>query len=218
MERARCLRCACVLAAAVTLLAEAALPANLRTVEVSLERSRGNTWTAVDPQTVFASGDQVRFRFQASFSGFLYVLDQPASGDQMWLFPTQETGSDNAVQAGREYLIPATEGGFRIPDRPGYDTVFWIVSETPLTGLTGAQTRETAPLRPLLPRCRDAVSHCIDDAAGARPVTRTEMPGTTAGPLRARDVTLNRPAGSAKTNVSVQGPGPVIYEIRVAHR
>lgn len=189
----------------------------IRKIGVTLELSRGNSWGAVDPQTVFRSGDEVRFRFQSSFSGFLYVLDQPATGEQKWLFPAQETGSDNAVLADREYLIPA-EGAFGIPDKPGYETVFWIVSELPLAGLTGPPVRQTQPLRPLLPRCRDLGSYCRDGAAGPRPVTPQQLPSTSSGPLRARDITLNRASGSATTNVSVKGPGPVIYEIRIAHQ
>lgn len=220
MACARKLWGASVLLAAIAgpvLGADSAADGITRTVEVAVDQAHGEQWTAVDPRTVFRSGDEIHFRFQSNFFGYLYVLDRTSAGDQMWLFPTEESGTDNEVQANREYLIPATEGAFRIPEDPGYDTVFWIVSPVPLTAFTGVQLPQPV-LKPLLPRCREAVSHCLDSAAGARSVDRSEIPVTSSGPLRARDVTLNRSPSSMKISASMKGPGALIYEIRIAHR
>lgn len=197
--------------------AETASAATIRTVEVTVDQAHGEQWTAVDPQTVFRSGDEVRFRFQSSFPGFLYVLDRTATGEQLWLFPTPESGTENGIQANREYLVPATEGAFRIPETPGYDSVFWIVSPVPLAGFMGVPQPQ-APLRPLLPRCRESIVHCLDTGAGARSVEKSDMPVTSSGPLRARDIALSRTPASFKVSASTKGPGPLIYEIRIAHR
>ena len=61
------------------LLVVAALAAQQR-VEVTLERRDTGTWKSADPGHVFANGDQVRFRFKANFTGFLYVVNEGTSG------------------------------------------------------------------------------------------------------------------------------------------
>jgi hypothetical protein len=179
-------------------------------VEVVLERASGQQWAVVDARTVFRAGEELRFRFRANFSGFLYVLDRTSTDQQLWLYPTPETGENNDIVANREYLIPATGGSFRIPDRPGYDSIFWIVSPVYLNGFTGLPAREK-PSRPLLPRCRD---ECLDAAAGARAADKQES----FGPLRSRELTVKNSPESTKVQAAKQGPGPLIYEIRIAHR
>src|SRR5882762_6568068 len=86
-------------------------------MEIVLERRDGNVWRAVDPGLVLDQNDRVRFRFQTNFSGHLYVMNQSTSGTYSLLFPRDETGRDNQVQAGKEYLVPATQA-WRAPDTP----------------------------------------------------------------------------------------------------
>ncbi|MDQ6664163.1 MAG: DUF4384 domain-containing protein, partial [Acidobacteriota bacterium] len=113
-------------------------------VDVVIERSRGDEWQVVNPRTVFAANDEIRFRFRSSSPGFLYVLNQTATGAHMWLYPSPQAGANNKIEANREYLIPATEGVFRIPPTPGNDTVYWMVARESLGELPPA-------IQPLLP-------------------------------------------------------------------
>lgn len=122
-------------------------PAPKPAVDVIIERSRGDEWQVVNPRMVFAANDEIRFRFRSSSAGYLYVLNRTATGAHLWLYPSAQAG-DNKIEANREYLIPATEGVFRIPATPGNDTVYWMVARESLGELPPA-------IQPLLPRCRE---------------------------------------------------------------
>ena len=81
-------------------------------MELTLDRREGSTWRTVDPGLVFAKDDQVRFRFRTNFDGFLHVMNQSTSGNYEMLFPRQDTGKQNRIEAGVEYVVPATQGWF----------------------------------------------------------------------------------------------------------
>lgn len=198
----------------LALLAVQPVLGQVRTVEIVIEQLQKDRWIPVDPRTVFAHGDEIRFRAQSDFSGFLYVVNRTPSSEQRWLFPTVEAGTDNAIAAGQSYTVPATDGSFQIPEKPGYDVVFWIVSPVPLNGLTGLPPPERR-LSPLLPRCHGTLLPCLDSKAGAHPAKQAEI---LAVPLRARDLTFDRMNPSMKIRVSSKDPGALIYEIRIAHR
>src|SRR5664280_1363162 len=99
-------------------------------IALTLERQEGGNWRAVDPGLVLDTGDRVRFRFRANFDGYLYVMNQATSGNYETLFPRADTGEQNRIEAGREYVVPATQGWFRIAGPPGHDVLYWLV--TPL--------------------------------------------------------------------------------------
>lgn len=122
-------------------------------IELTLERQEGGNWRAVDPGLVFDTGDRVRFRFRANFDGYLYVMDQATSGNYETLFPREDTGEQNRIEAGQEYVVPATQGSFRITGPPGYDVLYWLV--TPLS--LGAQPKyQPLPPPPRAARFRPA--------------------------------------------------------------
>jgi hypothetical protein len=199
-------------------------------MEISLDRRDASGWKAVDPGLVFAQGDHVRFRFRANFAGFLYVMIQSTSGKYETLFPRQDTGEENQVEPGKEYIIPATQGSFRITGPPGQDILYWIVTPLPLGAAPKYQPLPPPP-KPgpvphnLIPRCDDTLfkarGECIDSTAGPRGI-RSEEPlpeNLNAVPnahsrellfIREKDVSV----------VASPGPlsGPVIYEFRLAHR
>lgn len=187
-----------------------------RSVEIVVERSQNDGWIPVDPRTVFKHGDEIRFRVKTDFSGFLYVMNRTPAGEQHWLFPTAEAGTANAIEAGRDYTIPATEGSFEIPEKPGYDVVFWIVSPAPLNGLTGLPAPEPTT-GPLLPRCRATLSPCLDPRAGPQSLEKRDA-DPVAGEVRARDLAFDRVKSELKTRISTRDAGALMYQIRIAHR
>ena len=203
-----------------------------RSVDVAVEHSKNGAWTGVDLQNVFRPDDQIRFRFRANFGGFLYVLNLTSRGEYMWLFPQGETGVDNRIEAKREYLIPATNGAFRIPPDAGYDRVYWIVSSLQLPALPRIPNRgevagerpRVRPESPLLPRCKDgplkARGVCLDDEAG---VQRLQSAGDVPAQLPfnvetdlLKQFTIRQDPAAARVN----GPdtGPFVYQLVVAHR
>src|SRR5664280_1648729 len=111
-------------------LATAAAGQGPNSIELTLERQESGNWRAVDPGLVFDTGDRVRFRFRANFDGYLYVMNQATSGKYETLFPREDTGEQNRIEPGKEYVVPATQGWFRITGPPGYDVLYWLV--TPL--------------------------------------------------------------------------------------
>src|SRR5512147_1851320 len=88
-------------------------------VRLTVEREEGSGWKAMNPATVFAPNERLRFRLTTNFSGFLYVMNHGTAGTYELLFPRTDTGSDNRIEAGKEYVVPATQGWFRIAGPAG---------------------------------------------------------------------------------------------------
>ena len=115
-------------------------------MEIVVEKKSAAGPKSMDPGHVFEPGDLIRFRFKTNFSGYLYVLDQSTSGKSILLFPKDETGRENKVDSGREYLLPASGlGWFKVEGPAGHEVVYWVVSPTDLA------TRETPATHVLQP-------------------------------------------------------------------
>jgi Domain of unknown function (DUF4384) len=204
-------------------------------LELTLELKNGSSWRAVDPGLVFQQDDHVRFRVRANFEGYLYVMNQSTSGNYATLFPTEETGQANKIAADKDYLVPATEGWFRITGPPGQETVYWLVSPSQLPDQGSQGKPSYVPLPPppksakrpanLIPRCDDSLfkarGDCIDTSAGVRRITDADnlpenlatIPGAVS-----RELTFVRNESSTLVSSPVSLSGPVIFEIRLAHR
>jgi hypothetical protein len=197
-------------------------------MEITLERQQGGSWVVVDPGFVFDAGDRLRFRFRANFNGYLYVMDYGTSGKYSLLFPREETGEDNRIEAGREYRIPATESWFRVDGPPGHDLVYWLVSPLPLAqGGPGLPVlpKDRQPPKTLLPRCDDSIFRarglCVDSSAGLRAVPDSEeLPENMLDIPRARsrELVIVKKGESTLVSSPASLTGPVIYEFRLAHK
>jgi hypothetical protein len=195
-------------------------------MEITLERKEGKLWKAVDPTLVLASGDVVRFRFKANFNGYLYVTNYGTSGESTLLFPREETGRNNAIRSGQDYLIPATESVLRIAGPPGYESVYWLVSPVRLSNALDLTPSRPSNYRPpvLRPRCDDTTMRarglCMDTQAGPRAVQESdELPGELT-PMRSatsRDITIVQQRNQSVVSPSGNAKGPVLYEFRLAH-
>lgn len=197
-------------------------------MEVTLERQEGGRWNAVDPGMVFERDDRVRFRIRANFHGRLYVMNYGTSGAYSLLFPREETGQDNRIEAGKEYRVPATETWFRIGGPPGYDLVYWLMSPVALGSgqlAPPAPPRKPQPPKTLLPRCDDTLfrarGQCIDSSAGPRVVPRGgALPDNLADlpDFDSRELIIMRKPGGFSVSSPAPLAGPVIYEFRLAHK
>ena len=209
-------------------LVTAVLAQDPQRIKVSVERQETAGWRAVNPATVFAAGDRLRFRVSTSFPGYLYVSDRGTSGSYDLLFPTSDTGSDNRIAASKDYIVPATQGSFRVSGPEGQDIIYWMLSPTEL----GRQYRPLPP-RPtpgtvppsIRPRCDDAIfkarGECIDTSAGVKPVQPGEkLPENLNGAAGSNSRDLVFTENQGQTVVSSPNPlsGPIIYELRLAHR
>ena len=200
-------------------------------MEILLDRRDGAAWHSVDPGLVFSQDDHVRFRFRSNFAGYLYVMIQSTSGKYETLFPRQDTGEENRIEAGKQYIVPATQGSFRITGPPGHDILYWMMTPIPL-GTVPKYMPLPPPPKPgpvpprLLPRCDDTLfkarGECIDSSAGPRGIPpEATLPDNlkhAAPDAHSRELLFIREKDLSV--VASPGPlsGPVIYEFRLAHR
>src|ERR1035437_7964036 len=101
-------------------------------IQIVIEKQTGEKWERIDAQTVFHSGDAVRFRFRASQGGYLYVLNRSSDKTTSWLFPRAGSGERSQVDQHVEYLIPTGQGSFDVGGSPGFDVTYWILSPNPI--------------------------------------------------------------------------------------
>jgi len=201
-------------------------------IEIVVERSEHGEARRADPSQVFRTGDLVRFRFRATFNGYLYVMNHASSGSFVLLFPKEETGTMNRIEAGREYLVPMTDNGwFRLEGPPGYEIVYWLVSPVRLSDGRSALAVPKLPapaphLNPsVTPRCDDAIfrarGECIDHAAGLKPLGKNAaLPENLAGfsSAASRELTFLKSNKSAAVAVQDDSEEPFLYTLRLAHR
>src|SRR5580765_8049507 len=197
-------------------------------IDVTVELGDTGGWHAVNPATVFAPGDRLRFRVSSTFAGFLYVVNYGTSGSYDLLFPSSDTGSDNRIAAARDFLVPGTQGAFRVGGPPGHDIIYWLVS--PVEFGRQYQPLPSPPVPGTLPpsfrpRCDDellkARGECLDTSAGVKAVKPGEkLPETMNGLANATSRDLVFTKEQSQTAVSSPTPlsGPIIYELVLAHR
>jgi hypothetical protein len=204
-------------------------PSARQRMEITLEREDGVRWATVPAGFVFDSGDRVRFRFQSNFDGYLYVMNYGSSGSYALLFPQKDSGTNNQIKAGREYLVPA-EARFRITGPPGQDMLYWVV--TPVQ-LGKNPNSDYVPLPPppqpgrphaLIPRCDDqllrARGMCIDVNAGPHNARPDMLPENLAHlpRLAPRDLMIMNKDDSSVISSATPVSGPIVYEFRLAHK
>ena len=91
----------------------------------------------VDPAKDFATGDRIRFAFEANIDGYLYVAQQGTSGNWTVLFPNEEiNGGRNAVKRFQEYAVP-DDNWFRFDGPAGTERLFVFLSREPMKTLPG---------------------------------------------------------------------------------
>jgi len=198
-------------------------------MEIVLEQRVGDNWEARDPGHVFDNGDRVRFRITTHFAGYLSVMNHGTSGEYSLLFPRDETGTNNEIEADTEYIVPTTKGAFRVTGPEGHEVVYWVVSpvelksQTPYRPLPPPPRPSPAPPR-LTPRCDETIlrarGDCVDPTAGPQkieghmlPQNLKQMPHADARQLIFMKKDKSSVVSSPPTIV-----GPVVFEFRLAHR
>ena len=100
-----------------------------------LRRAPGGDAIEVDADTLFRSGDLIRFAFEPNVDGFLYVIQRGSTGRWSVLFPhPQIYGGRNAVTRFGEVSIPPQDW-FRFDENPGSEQVFVYLSNEPIDTL-----------------------------------------------------------------------------------
>lgn len=194
-------------------------------VQVSLERKEGTEWKVMDPRVVLNNGDRIRFKFETSYPGYLYVYDRGTDGTTERLFPGG--GADNRVEPGRPYMVPVNDGGSFVIEGPaGFDITYWILSPEPLARIPMFDDAPKVPLgapSTLIPRCKEGLiarggsGGCLDDRAGPQPAQDAgKIVPKGESTLRARNIRPEK-GGETKIAAPASKQAILIYEFRIAH-
>lgn len=201
---------------------------DIQRIKLAVERQEASAWKPVDSALVFAAGDKLRFRVSSTFAGFLYVMNHGTSGKYELLFPRSDTGADNSIEADKEYIVPAAQGWFKVTGPAGHDIVYWVISPIKL----GNEVRPLPPPPPTAslplsfrPRCDDEIfksrGDCIDTSAGVKPVKEGEKLPKNLDRFSEptpRELLFIQEKGATVVSSPAPLTGPVVYELRLAHR
>ena len=101
-----------------------------------LRRAPNGDAIEVDADTLFRSGDRIRFAFEPNVNGFLYVIQRGSTGRWSVLLPHPLiNGGQNTVTRFGEVTIPPPGGWFRFDGNPGSEQVFVYLSKEPIDTL-----------------------------------------------------------------------------------
>jgi hypothetical protein len=201
---------------------------DIQRIRLTVEREEGAAWKKVDSALVFSAGDKLRFHVTSTFAGYLYVMNHGTSGAYELLFPRNDTGADNRIEAAKDYVVPAAQGWFRVSGPAGHDIVYWVISPIKL----GNEVRALPPPPPhpdlplsFRPRCDDSIfksrGDCVDTSAGVKPLKEGEAVPKNLDGLATptpRELLFIQEKGSTVVSSPAPLTGPVVYELRLAHK
>jgi hypothetical protein len=171
-------------------------------VEVYIEQQDGEEWKQVDARTVFKPGDEIRFRFQSTMTGYVYVVNRSPAGEY------------RRIDANRRYTVPASDGSFIIPASPGFDTIFWVLSPAPMVENVIVGSLPGKAKSTLIPKCDpgplSSRGVCVDSSAGSK------GPPKGSG-LTSRDLSPDGTPEAATVRFVGLQDRTLIYEFWIAH-
>ena len=204
-------------------------------MEILLEKEDHGKAVVMEPGHVFESGDRLRFHFTPSFGGTLFVMDRGTTGSYTLLFPKEDTGTNDRIEAGKAYMLPATDKGwFRITGPAGHDVVYFVVTSAKAgTTVTPASVPHLPPPQPppppaqqgeapadMTPRCNDelfrARGDCIDLTAGPK-AAGSQLPSNLSG-MAPRDLFIIRKEKTTVVGSTEPLDNPTVYEFHLAHK
>lgn len=101
----------------------------------------------VDADTTFRTGDRIRLHVESSDRGYLYVVNQGASGRWNLLFPQPGMPAGlNRIEPGHPRTTPE-DGWFEFDSNVGEEKLFLMLSRTPVAELE-QRLRDPRPARP----------------------------------------------------------------------
>ena len=190
-------------------------------IDLTMERLEDSRWVRLDPQTVLASGDRIRFEFTSNAPGWLCVYYTGSGGQSEWLWPPG--AGSRLIAKDTAQLVPAEPAAYSVAGPPGLDILYWILSprQVPLESLVPPRAPRTVPST-LIPRCRSAIGGqeqaCLDDRAGPAPLDTASSPFRQTRRLRARELKIDSGSTGASIQTAERNIGVIVYEFRIAHR
>jgi hypothetical protein len=120
-----------------------------------LKINSDNSTTEVPADTVFHSGDRIRFSIEPNASGYLYIINQGSSGTWKPMFPSPDIDDgSNKVEGFRPYTMPP-KSRLAFDTTAGTENLFIVFSRQPepdleqmIYSLQGKKRAEAAPEAP----------------------------------------------------------------------
>lgn len=205
-------------------------------ISIRLEQKRGSETKVVPQNTVFHTGDVLRFRITSKTTGYLTVVDVGTSGETSTLFPGSADAQSANLRLGEVRSVPTEgDGWFEVSGPTGYDVLYFMVTATPLAQASekpsDGQRPSSSPVpaekaipKQLLPRCDDEIfkarGDCIDKAAGVTPLGADAPLPTQLKPysrMATRDIIVSEDEDGAAVRPLPTAKLPLIYSFRLAH-
>lgn len=99
--------------------------------QVKIELERNGVTQFVPPNTVFYSGDKVRFYFKVNFPAYVAVINQGSSGKVSLLFPC--SGQKNLIQPQTSFKIPTGNFSFKFDENAGEENLTFVMSSSTIS-------------------------------------------------------------------------------------
>ncbi len=124
-----------------------------------LKLAADNTPAEVPADTVFHSGDRIRFSIEANAPGYLYIINQGSSGTWKPMFPSAEIDDgNNKVEGWRPYTMPP-KSRLAFDSTAGTENLFIVFSREPeadleslIYSLQGKKKADSGACRPVRPK------------------------------------------------------------------
>lgn len=223
-----------IIAGAHLLSAQVTRPAGW--ISIRLEQRRGNETKVVLQNTVFHTGDVLRFRITSKTTGYLTVIDVGTTGETSTLFPGTTDRQNDDLRPGEVRSVPAEgDGWFEVSGPAGYDVLYFLVTAAPLmlppgrpsdgNGPSSSPAPAEKPVPKLLtPRCDDEIfrsrGDCIDKTAGVTPLGADAPVPSQLKPysqMASRDIIVSEDEDGSSVRPPPSAKFPLIYSFRLAH-
>jgi hypothetical protein len=185
----------------------------------------GGAITDVPSDTVFHSGDHIRFSVETNTSGYLFVVNRGSSGTWKLMFPAPEIADgNNRVEPMRLYAMPPGQGMvFSFDSNAGVENAFIVFSRKPEPDIEG--------LMYSLQRKKNAAAPEAPVQSSKELIQSVNIPNNTIDRMRtawSRDLIIekvdpNTPGDQKETAVYVVNPtgsadSRVVADINLVHQ
>ena len=203
--------------------ASGAAPLGLRYTVLKLDGS--NNALEVAPDTVFHSGDRIRFTIEANSPGYLYIINQGSSGTWKPMFPSAEIeDGNNRVEGWHPYTMPP-KSRLAFDTTAGTENLFMVFSRQPendLEQMIYSLQGNKAPA----PAMSDAPVHTSKDlimAVSIPPMAVARLRDNFARDLIIEKVDPSTPGDKKETAVYVVNPtgspdSRVVADLHLVHQ
>jgi hypothetical protein len=173
----------------------------------------------------FTSGDRIKLRIKSNSSGYLYVINQDATGQQTYLYPANGQKSE-LIQPGMVYTIP-DRGTIRFDNVPSNEKITVALAKFPLAQLSSGSAPQESMANP---HGQTPYAACKDNSSGTKRLyidesnlitdcIRKNYSAGTKGMYSEEDTASNEPASYSVLPADSLNDGKVMFvDFNLIHR